>query len=98
MKLYISGPVTGQPIEETKKKFAQAAKQVEAFGHTPVQPFDNNLEWNATWEEWMVADIALLFKCDGIYLLKDWKSSSGARIEHFIANERGMEIIEQPKI
>ena len=98
MKIYISGPVTGLPLEEAKKKFAQAAKQVEAFGHTPVIPFDNGLDPAASWEEWMVADIALLFECDGIYLLKGWESSKGARIENFIANQCGMEIIPQPEI
>jgi len=92
MKMYISGPITGL------KQFAQAAKQIEAFGHEPVNPCDNRLPENPSWEDYMVADIIMLFKCDGIYLLKGWEDSKGARIEHFIAQECGIEIINQPNI
>ena len=98
MKIYLSGPITGLPLEETKAKFAQAAKQVEAFGHEPVNPFDNGLDNSNTWEEHMAVDIAMLLKCEGIYLLKGWKGSKGARIERNIADENGLEIINQPEI
>lgn len=98
MKIYISGMITGCPIEAAREKFDQAARQIEAFGHTPVNPFDNGLDPSATWEQQIVKDIELLLGCDAIYLLKDWEQSRGARIEENVAREYGLEIIPQPEV
>ena len=76
----------------------KAAKQIEAFGHEPINPFDNGLAATASWEECMVADISMLFKCKGIYMINGWESSRGARIENFIAKESGLAIYNQPEI
>lgn len=97
MKIYISGKISGLPTEDVKAKFEKAEKQVEAFGHLPVNPFSNGLANDASWEEHMAKDIYMLLGCDGIYLLKDWSDSVGSRIEAYIAQERGFEIIHQPE-
>lgn len=101
MKVYISGPITnpqtGKPHENARKLFEQAESQVAAFGHEPVNPFNNGLQDDATYEEHLCRDIFMLLKCDAIYLLKDWANSMGARIEANIAAERGMEILHQPE-
>lgn len=97
MKVYISGKITGLPLDRVREKFAKAERQIEAFGHTPVNPLNNGLPPEAAWEEQMVASIGLLFKCDAIYMLPDWGDSTGARIENNIAAERGLEIIHQPE-
>lgn len=39
--------------------------------------------------------ITHLMECDAIYMLKDWKQSRGARLEHFIALKLGMRIIKE---
>ena len=98
MKIYLSGPITGLPLKEAKANFAQAAKQIEAFGHEPVNPFDNGLDEKASWNQHLVADIALLLECEGIYLIKGWEKSNGACIEQYIASKCGMAIIPQPDI
>jgi len=94
MKIYISGKISGCPIEEARAKFAEAANLLAALGHTPVNPFDNGVEPTADWPAQMVRDIELLFGCEAIYLLNDWESSRGARIEQNIACECGMKIIQ----
>lgn len=96
MKIYISGKISDLPTETCRNKFEQAEAQVRAFGHEPVSPLRNGLPENAPWEEHMARDIYMLLGCDGIYLLKDWNDSPGARIEEFAARERGLEIIHQP--
>ncbi len=96
MKVYISGKISGLPLDEVREKFAHAERQIEAFGHTPVNPLKNGLPTDAEWEEQMLASIKLLFGCDVIYILPDWVDSMGARIEQNIAVERRLEIIYQP--
>lgn len=96
MKWYISGKITDLPTEQVTAKFEQAAQQIRAFGHEPVNPLNNGLDMAAHWNEHIVADIALLLECDAIYLLKDWGDSKGSRIEVNIAGECGLEIIHQP--
>jgi hypothetical protein len=43
----------------------------------------------------MLEDIKALFECQAIYMLNNWGSSTGARIERSIAIEMGIEIIYQ---
>lgn len=95
MRIYISGKISGCPIEEAREKFAAAACCLAGLGHTPVNPFDNGVEPTADWSAQMVRDIELLFGCEAIYLLNDWADSRGARIEQNIARECGMKIIPQ---
>lgn len=97
MKIYISGKISGLPMEEVRAKFAQAEQQIVAFGHTPVNPLNNGQPADASWEEQMLASIKMLFECDAIYMLHDWGDSRGARIERNIAEEMGFEIIPQPE-
>ena len=72
MKCYISGKISGLLPEQVTAKFRQAEQQIRAFGHEPVNPLDNGVDKEASWNEHFVADVALLLECDAIYLLKDW--------------------------
>lgn len=97
MKIYISGKITGETPDSVTDKFNRAVAEVIAYGCEPINPLDNGLHESEHWNNHMVADIAMLFDCDGIYMLTDWRASTGARIEHNIATELGMVILEQPK-
>lgn len=90
MKIYISGQISGQPLDAAKARFAKAAEIVEDAGCTPVNPFDSVVDDNASWEEHMVRDIEMLFGCDAILQLGGWRKSKGARIESNIAYEIGI--------
>lgn len=96
MKWYISGKISGLPTDQVTAKFRQAEQQIRAFGHEPVNPLDNGLGSEASWDKHLVADVALLLECDAIYLLKDWGDSRGSRIEANIAEECGLQIVHQP--
>jgi hypothetical protein len=97
MKWYISGKISGLPTDQVTAKFQQAEQQIRAFGHEPVNPINNGLGSEASWNEHLVADVALLLECDAIYLLKDWGDSRGSRIEANIAEECGLQIVHQPE-
>lgn len=69
MKIYISGSISGQNIEETKALFLKAEKRIRDMGHEPVNPLDNDLPEDTTWFEYMVADLMLLSTCQAILML-----------------------------
>ena len=45
----------------------------------------------------MEKDLSALLRCDGIYMLDNWGSSKGARIERAVAMELGLSIVYQEK-
>lgn len=93
MKTYISGKITGCDLDEAKAKFKKAERALGLKGMEPVNPMTIDIAGDSpTWEQYMLNDIKELFECSGIYMLSDWRESKGARIEHAIAIEMGMEM------
>lgn len=89
-RVYISGPITGDPDARTRFRNAEGLKVNEGFD--VMNPFDNGVNDGSAWEEHMIADIRMLMLCDTIFMLNGWQSSKGARIEFKIAEEMGMDI------
>ena len=93
MEIYISGKISGLPVDEAKAAFNKAVNEIEALGHTPISPFDDWLGESASWEEHMKHDIKIMLSCDAIYMLSNWEGSKGARIEWYIAQQINMKIM-----
>lgn len=94
MKVYISGKISGLPLNNVIEKFKWHASLLESKGHEPINPIDiSPFHDSKDWYYYMVDDIAALLKCDAIYMLKDWGQSRGARIEYQIAKELGLQIL-----
>lgn len=93
MKVYISGKISGLPIEEVKRKFHNAASLLDSLDLQPVNPLENGLQEGATWAQHMGKDIEMLLGCDGILMLDNWKQSRGADIERTIAKKLDMVIL-----
>lgn len=97
LKVYISGKISGLDIEQAKAKFQEAEDYlkdtdfVEVINPMKLSEFDPN----KTWKQYMIEDIDMLFDCDTIYMLDNWETSRGARIERAIAHEMQMKIIYQ---
>jgi hypothetical protein len=89
MKVYISGKISGLELKEAIEKFSEAAQLAESIGLIPINPLDN-VDLTKTWEQHMIKDIELLFQCQAIFLLDNWKESRGARIEKAISDELGL--------
>jgi urease alpha subunit len=84
--VYISGQITGLPIEEAKKNFRVVEKDIIEAGMKPVNPFKvSTFTPNKTWKDYMIDDIEALIRCDYIYMAKGWKKSKGALLEKIIA-------------
>lgn len=99
--IYCAGPITGIP--DFRERFTRAVLEVQLLGHVPINPCEvtkaagiDDDGSTAVWLACMKADIRALLACDGIYLLRDWENSRGARLEKLVAEGLDMEIIYQP--
>lgn len=95
MKVYISIPITGKDIDEQRKHAGDVASFLLTAGHTPVSPFNNGLDVNASYEEHMRADIKMLLDCDAIIMCRDFLMSFGCRFECDVANKCGLTVVDE---
>ena len=93
MKVYISGQITGLPIDEAFQNFKDCDQAMQDAGHETVNPF-NVLPFDKsfTWKDYMKADIKALVDCDAIIMIKGWPNSKGALLELNIAVHLGLKI------
>lgn len=97
MRIYIAGPITGDP--DFLKKFTDAEEEIRAHyaGNVEiVNPayMDKTL---ASFSHRKQVDfcLQLLSECDMIYLLEGWENSTGAQAEYGFAKARNIVAIEQ---
>lgn len=67
-----------------RARFARVADSLSRRGYLPA---------HSPWEEHMAEDITTLMRCRAIYMLGDWQTSHGARLEHAIAKKCDLQII-----
>ena len=92
MRVYISGPITGNP--GYMSDFAEAQSHLERLGHTVINPAAfNSVLPELEYEEYMKMDFAMLELCDVIYMLEGWQKSCGANREYGYAIGKGMEVL-----
>ena len=77
MKIYIAGKITGDP--EYRRKFACAARQVEALGHIALNPAE--LPEGMAAADYMRICFAMIDTADELWYLADAAKSAGARVE-----------------
>ena len=97
-KIYLAGPITGQPYAEELFNFAEL--EVKALFSDNIEiinpmrlPHDHDKKWNS----YMKECIAELVYCDYIYMLNGWEASRGARVEIELAKELEITIYHQPR-
>jgi hypothetical protein len=92
---YLSGKISGLLHIEYCANFDYASIEAEKLGYIPVNPVRiyNGKDW--CWLRFMIADLALLARCDAIYLQKNWLDSSGAKIERAFARMLRKEVVYQ---
>lgn len=92
-RIYISGQITGLDLKMAEEYFKAAEQVITDMGHIAINPmvilpYSPEL----TWENYMVADIKAIFTCDAMLMLENWKNSKGAKIEHAIAQGKGIDV------
>lgn len=90
MKIYIAGKITNNPCY--KEQFAAAEEKLKKQGHEVINPAKNQ---GYTYKEYIDTGLFELMHCDAIYLMKNWETSCGARLEHAYAATVGMEILSE---
>jgi hypothetical protein len=91
-KIYISGKITGLDLQEAENLFNEAETMLLKREYCEVvNPMKlDHSKHDQTWESFMMVDLKALIDCDGIYMLENWESSKGARIEHQLAEQLGL--------
>lgn len=94
MKIYISGKISG--IEnEALQLFEEAEEYLCANGYEPVNPMKLLHDHDKTWESYMREDLKAMLDCEGVFMLKNWESSTGAKIEHGLAHALNLKVFYQ---
>jgi len=96
-RIYISGPMTGLP-EQNFPAFHAEAKRLRGLGFEVVNPAEVNAGVNATWEDYLRADLRELLTCDAVALLPGWHGSRGAHFEIQVAHRLGMTIVDAAQV
>jgi hypothetical protein len=89
MRIYISGPITNRP-DNNRAAFAEAAEQLKAAGHEPINPLDYTTQ-DMSWDECMRTVIPKMLECDGVATLDGFLLSRGAFLEVQLAVKVGIE-------
>lgn len=89
MKIYVSLPITGIPIEEAKQKADSVKRKLSELGHNVVTPFDVCPEENKPYSYYMGKDIETIIDSDAIFLCDDWIESKGCMLEYYAARIYG---------
>lgn len=92
-KIYISLPITGQPIVEARKKAQVVKAEMSNRGHNVITPFDVCLEKNMPYSYYMGKDIMALLECDTVYFIRGWEKSRGCLLEYSAAKIYGKEMM-----
>ena len=88
-KIYISGGITG--VADHEKVFAEAEKSLSRLGFAPISPEKFSFD-GFTYQDYIAVDLAILSRCDGVYMLTGWTNSKGARLEHNYAEAIGVPV------
>ena len=90
MKVYISVPISGRPIEEARHEADLTKRMLSMQGYDPVNPFEIYAGEGATWADHMAYDLRALLDCDAIYMCPGWGNSCGCCIEYDIVRNINM--------
>ena len=92
MKVYISGPVTGN--KEYKEQFGSMSYLLKREGHGAVNPVQimEPVRGVLDYKTILQADLELLEGCDGILMMPGWEESQGAQKEYDKALRLGLKM------
>ena len=100
-KIFISQPMRGLTDKEISSKRQEIIKNAEKVIKEPVELIDSFIEdypgeINKSIPVWYLGkSIQFLSQADIAYFGGDWRNARGCKIEHEVAKQYGIEIIEE---
>jgi hypothetical protein len=96
MRVYIAGKITGLNLDEARQEFERAEQVLSSIGHEPANPMKLVEQRSEDqWKAMMHDAIKVLVECDGIFMLSNYHGSRGARLELYVAEALGMEVMHE---
>jgi hypothetical protein len=94
MRVYIAGPMSGQP-EWNYSAFYEAENRLEDWGFDPVNPARHFRDPDnaPSWRECLRKAIRAMMDCEAVVVLPGWQESKGAVLEVDIARALGWEVL-----
>lgn len=98
-RIYISGPMSGLP-ECNYPAFHAEAARLRGLGYDVVNPAEISVTTgaDASWTDYLRADLRELLTCNTVALLPGWHASKGAHLEIQIAHRLDMRIVDANQI
>ena len=98
--IYIAGKYSAETRDEISLNIHKAfltAQTIWSLGYFAFCPHKNTEHFeelvpSLTHEDYIVGDIAMLERCDAIFMVDGWKESNGAIREHARAEQLGIQI------
>lgn len=98
MKIYVTGKIDRNNIEETKRKFSEALEKLSSEGHLVFTPTMLPEYEEIPQRDYMHIHCAIIDACDAVYALKDWQKDPLAREElQYAADWRKEILYENPE-
>lgn len=91
-RIYIAGPITGKE-EKAYLKFNAAKTFLNAKGYQVINPMELSHNHDKEWVSYMRECLKELIECDEVYMLRGWRKSKGAVLEHKVALALNLELI-----
>lgn len=92
-RVYVAGPMSGFP-DLNFPAFHEAARRLRRLGLEVINPAELNGDMQGDWAACLKADVRELVTCDTVALLPRWERSRGAQVEHRLARDLGLRVIE----
>ena len=93
MKIYVSGKITGIPRDEAAAIFEQARERLLLQGHEPFVPTVLPDYADVSHGDYLHVCHAMIDICDAVYVLDNWRTSTGSHEEIQYAADWRKEII-----
>src|SRR3990167_8533562 len=101
MIIYLSGPYSGLTdvnIQAAREIAIELWEKVFTVFTPHLNTARMEIDCKASYEQYIIGDLEILWGCDAVVMLPNWKESRGAKIEKGFAEHYGIKVCCYPDI